>query len=86
MAGMKLDIHPQFAFDYGPVNRFVPPGIEIQLAADAGGGQPAEPNALTFVDPDGEAHVYVMSDETKKKLMAVLTSGIVVAGNGDLIP
>lgn len=85
MAGMTVCVHPNFAFDYGPAKNFVPPGIDIQVAAHPGGGQPSEANALTFIDSDGEAHVYVMSEETKRKLMVVLTGGIVVAGQGDLL-
>ena len=96
MAGIKVNVHPQFGFDFGRfyLNQIVaaedawiaPPGepvhaapqLEIQQAADPGGGQPTEPNALMFIDPDGSMHVFVLSDVTKRNLIAKLTGGIVM--------
>ena len=80
MAELKVGVHVQYAIDFGPVSRFVPPQAEITQKADDGGGIPTEPFALSFLDPTGEMHVYVVSDASKTQLVAALTGGIVVAG------
>ena len=80
MAELRFGVHVTYGIDYGPVSRFVPPQAQIEQRADNGGGQPTEPNALSFLDPDGEMHVYVVSDNAKKQLVAALTGGIVIAG------
>ena len=85
MAGARVNVHANFGFDFGPASRFTPPQLRIQENADPGGGQPSEPNALMFVDPDGEMHVFVLSEKTKQNLLAKLTGGIVVAGEGDIL-
>lgn len=72
MAELNVGVHVQYAIDFGPVRRFVPP--------QAGGGVPVEPLALSFLDPTGEMHVYVVSENAKKQLIAALTGGIVIAG------
>jgi hypothetical protein len=82
MAELKVGVHVQYAIDFGPVSRFVPPQAQITQKADDGGGMPVEPLALSFLDPDGEMHVYVVSDASKTQLVAALTGGIVVAGGG----
>lgn len=86
MAEIKSSVHVQFGFDFGPASRFVPPQTQISQKPDPGGGQPNEPNALSFIDADGEIHVYVVSDETKRKLVEKLTGGIVMPDGGLITP
>ena len=80
MAELNVGVHVQYAIDFGPVSRFVPPQAQISQKADDGGGMPVEPLALSFLDPSGEMHVYVVSENAKKQLIAALTGGIVIAG------
>lgn len=78
MAGIVTKVHARFAIAVGPVDRYVPPTMQIRQEPDDGGGKPAVPQAVAFQDPDGETHVYVLSDETRRGLIAKLTGGIMV--------
>ena len=81
MAGMETTVHLNYAPQYGPASKFIPPTLTVQEEADAGGGKPSEPNALVFVDPrDGETHVYLMSEKMRQQVLQLLTGGIVIAG------
>ena len=85
MAGVKIGVHIQYVPDWGPADKFVPPTLQVQEQADAGGGKPTIPNALTFVELDGETHVFLVSEAMRQQLLRMLTGGIVVAREGDVL-
>ena len=84
MAGLKIGVHVQYVPDFGPADKFVPPTLQVQENADAGGGKPTVPNALVFVEPDGETHVYVVSEQMRQQILRILTGGVIVAKPGDV--
>ncbi len=81
MAGITRKVHLVTGFEWGPIDKFAP-DLGLRQEADDGGGTPVEPPALCFRDPDGETHVYVFSDDGRKKLIAALTGGIMVVPGG----
>lgn len=86
MAGVTISVHVEYVPDWGPASNFVPPTMQVQEKADAGGGQPTVPNALTFVEPDsGETHVFLVSEKMRQALLRMLTGGVIVAGAGDVL-
>ena len=85
MSGFKINVHHQYVPDWGPASNFVPPTVQMQERGDSGGSQPTEPKALVFVDPDGESHVFLVSEKMRQQLLRMLTGGVIVAGGGDII-
>ena len=77
---VEITVHHQYVPDWGPVDRFVPPTLQVQETADAGGGKPAVPSALVFLEADGSSHVYLVSEKMRQKLLQMLTGGIVLPG------
>lgn len=80
MAGITRKVHMVSQVEWGPVDRY---------AADLGirtepenGGEPEVPKALRFLDPDGEAHIYLFSDEGRQLLIRQLTGGLIVPKGG----
>lgn len=80
MASIARHVHPFAEFDFGPIDRFAPDlGMRGKPAEE--GGEAPIPNAVAFRDPDGETHVYVISDEGRTALMKCLSGGIIIAGS-----
>lgn len=77
MAGITRKLHFETSFEYAPVDKFCP-DMDITMPADNGGGKPTVPMAISFRDPDGETHVFLLADTGRKKLIAKLTGGIVM--------
>jgi hypothetical protein len=77
MAGLSRKVHMQSQFDYGSIDR-VAPDLGIRQQADGNGGGQVTPNALWFMDQDGECHVFVFSEEARQTLIKKLTGGLVV--------
>jgi hypothetical protein len=47
---------------------------DVQLQNDSG----EEPMGLAFIDPDGEVHVYVFTEDGRQNLLGQLTGGLVL--------
>jgi len=79
--GPTVKIHVQAAFKYGPLEQLV--GVlDVQASVRSANGQErAQLFGLAMIDQaDGEAHVYVFTEEGKQALLRTLTGGIVVPG------
>ncbi len=75
MSRLKRVVHPQTTFAYGLLSQLA---ADI-VARDESGA--TVPNALAFVDPDGETHLYILDDAGVARLRQML-SGLVIADNG----
>lgn len=78
MAGLTRTVHPRSSCDWGPVDKFAP---DLHIRGDQN-GEPTIPPALCMLDPDGEMHVFVFSEEGRKALIGKLTGGIMVVPGG----
>lgn len=76
MASIARHIHLRSDFRWEPIAKTVP---DLTFTVE---GMEEAPMALTFVDPDGETHVYAFGEDGRKKLISALTGGLVVASNG----
>lgn len=80
MASITRHVHLFSEFDFGPIDRFAADlGVRGKPAEE--GGEKPVPNAIAFRDPDGETHVYVLSDEGRAELTKCLSGGIIIAGS-----
>lgn len=80
MAGITRKVHMVSNVEWGPIDRFAADlGIRNQ---PENGGDPEQPKALCFADPDGETHVYIFNEDGRKALIRQLTGGLVVPGQG----
>lgn len=68
-------VHPSASISFAPLAMLCP---DITITDNSNGDTQVGTQALCFVDPDGEAHVYVLNDEGLKGLRAML-SGLEVA-------
>ena len=80
MASITRHVHLKTAFDFGPIDKFCP---DLQVREPAtNGGEPAIPNAICFVDPDGETHIFRLGEEHRRALIGKLTGGVMVVPGG----
>lgn len=80
MAGLTRTVHPASNVKWAPLKEICP-DVTVQLGPAAernGDGEPPEPMALSFADPDGEMHVYPFTPEGKQNLLAQLTGGVIL--------
>lgn len=74
MAAFTRSVHPATQVEWGPLARFAP---DVHYDTDV------QPMGLAFIDPDGEAHIYVFDENGRQALLQQLTGGIILAnGNG----
>ena len=84
MGSISRHVHLQSAFAWKRLSE-VAPDLQITMAPEGNGnGGPSEPMALVMIDPDGETHVYPFSEVARKKLIAELSGGIVIAPGGSI--
>jgi hypothetical protein len=79
MAGITRTIHPQSSVRYAPISQ-IAPDVQMRANVTPENGAGEEVQALAFIDPDGETHIYPLSEEGKQALLKQLTGGIVVPG------
>jgi hypothetical protein len=77
MAGFTRTVHPQANFEWRKLAELAPDVIITPNVPEAE-QQAAEVMGLAFIDPDGETHIYVMTDEGKGNLIRKLTGGVVL--------
>lgn len=80
MAGITRKVHMVTSVEWGPVDRFAP-DLGIRLETE-NGGEPEAPKALRFLDPDGEAHVFMFDESGRQALIKQLTGGLIVPKGG----
>lgn len=77
-------VHSQSNFQYDSCDAIAPDlGLKFESNDPrSNGSDPASytPKALAFTDPDGETHVYPMTEEARENLVRMLTGGIIVPG------
>lgn len=80
MASLSRHIHLKSDFRWTPLAETAP-----ELTFQATGLDGEVPMALTFIDDDGETHVFAFSEDGRKKLLDALTGGLVVASSLDVV-
>ena len=80
MAGASVKVHLISNMTYKPLEQLIGFfGDDIKAMVNAGdNGQKPKLYGLAFDDPDGEAHIFVMTDDGKQNLIRKLTGGLVV--------
>jgi hypothetical protein len=73
MAGITRTIHPRWQLNYAPLERMVP---DLRVSSENGEAE-VPTHGLAFTDPDGETHVYMLTDSQKTELVKMLTGVIV---------
>lgn len=73
MAALSRHIHLRSSFAWEPLAAAAP---DLTFTTE---GEDEAPMALTFVDPDGEKHVFAFGEEARKSLVSALTGGVVLA-------
>jgi hypothetical protein len=88
VAGLVRVVHPPGARIFWQPARAACPDMSFQVnAPPANGRDPEEAMALSFVDPrDGEAHVFLFTEEGRQNLLRLLTAGVIVPGAGGIPP
>lgn len=76
MAGIVRKVHMVTSVEWGPVDRFAA-DLTIRTQPE-NGGEPEAPKALRFLDPDGEAHVFLFDEDGRQALIKQLTGGLVI--------
>lgn len=65
-------IHPTARFRVAKLSELAPDARASGVEGDA------DPTVIGFQDEDGETHIYVLSDDARKKLASDLTGGVIV--------
>jgi hypothetical protein len=73
VGGIVRTVHPKTSFTWKKLKQLAP---DIQATSEDGSAP--EPFGLAFVDPDLETHIYVFTEDDKKRLISALTGGLVV--------
>lgn len=82
MTSVSRHVHVQSTMAFGSIDR-IAPDLGLRFEGEATNGSPPEhvtPNALWFTDPDGETHVYPLTEDGRKSLVQMLTGGVVLPG------
>lgn len=79
MASISTHIHPQADMAFEKMSKLAP---QLQIGGLGPTGEPVTSDdimGLKFTDPDGETHIYILSDDGKAGLIATLTGGVHIA-------
>lgn len=85
VAGLTRTVHPSSNVRWAKLTELCPDiTVTPASAVETNGGEPEEAMGLSFVDPDGEMHVYVFTPDGKQNLLAQLTGGVVLPDRNNL--
>lgn len=84
MAGLTRTVHPSSNVRWAKLSELCPDIAVQPTEPPNGNGEPEEPMGLSFVDPDGEMHIYVFTPDGKQNLMGQLTGGVILPDRNHL--
>lgn len=76
---LKRFIHPKWAAQWKPMHELAPDVEVRELITNGNGAAPGTVMCLQLIHPDGETHIYPVSEEGRRALVELLTGGVILS-------